>query len=147
MYYVYFLRGLKNSKIYIGCSEKDPKERLIEHNAGTNDWSRHNGPFELAYFESYHCKSDALHHEIFYKSGFGRKVRDAILVAVSARGGPGRMTGRVPLARPSSSARFHRSSRWKLSFQTTMASEVELSSTRQKDPQSGLFVFFKLFLD
>ncbi len=86
MYYVYFLRSLKNAKIYSGYSEKDPKERLLEHDAGANDWSRNNGPFELAYFESYYCKTDALHRENFYKSGFGRKIRDLILGAVSATG-------------------------------------------------------------
>jgi putative endonuclease len=84
MFYVYFLKSLKNNKIYTGVTEKDPAVRLLEHLEGTNAWSRRNGPFELLYYESYYCKTDALHREKFYKTGFGRKVRDAILVAVSA---------------------------------------------------------------
>jgi len=85
MIYVYFLRSRLNRKIYAGCTDKNPKQRLIEHNEGSNDWSRHNGPFELVYYESYHYKTDALHRENFYKTGFGRKIRDAILNAVSAK--------------------------------------------------------------
>ncbi|OIO19857.1 MAG: hypothetical protein COY69_02390 [Candidatus Magasanikbacteria bacterium CG_4_10_14_0_8_um_filter_32_14] len=86
MYHVYFLKSLKVDKIYCGFSDKDPKIRLIEHNQSSNKWTRSNGPFVLLYFESYYCKKDALHRELFYKSGFGRKIRDAILSSVSAKG-------------------------------------------------------------
>ena len=88
MFYIYFLKSITNGKFYTGSSEKDPKVRTGEHNSGTNKWTRENGPFVLVYFESYFCKKDALHREKFYKSGFGRKIRDAILLAVSAKGGP-----------------------------------------------------------
>jgi len=86
MFYLYFLKSRKNGKFYTGVTEKDPKERLLEHNSGSNEWSRNNKPFILVYFESYLCKQDALHREGFYKSGFGRKIRDCIIMAVSARG-------------------------------------------------------------
>ncbi|MEK7084657.1 MAG: GIY-YIG nuclease family protein [Patescibacteria group bacterium] len=79
MYSVYFLQSLSNGKYYVGMTEKSPVERLREHNYGTNSWTKQNGPFELVYFERYLCKEDALRREIFYKSGFGRKVRDIIL--------------------------------------------------------------------
>ena len=42
-----------------------------------------NGPFALSYFERFSCKKDALDRERFYKTGFGRKIRDAILEVVS----------------------------------------------------------------
>ncbi|MBI2436617.1 MAG: GIY-YIG nuclease family protein [Candidatus Magasanikbacteria bacterium] len=83
---MYFLKSSRNSKIYCGFSDKDPKERLLEHNQGSNKWTRQNGPFLLVYYESYHCETDARSRELFYKSGFGRKIRDAILSSVSARG-------------------------------------------------------------
>jgi len=88
MYFVYFLRSQKNQKIYCGITEKSPKERLKEHNQGVNEWSRNNRPLILVYFEAYHCKRDAEERERFYKSGVGRRIRNGILNAVSARGGP-----------------------------------------------------------
>ena len=84
MFYVYFLKSCKNSKIYVGYTEKKPEERLKDHNCGTNSFTKQNVPFELIYYEDYACKTDALRREKFYKSGFGRKIRDAIITAVSA---------------------------------------------------------------
>ena len=87
MYYVYFLRSKKNQKIYVGFTKKDVSSRLQEHNSGTNKFTRQNRPFVLLYYEEYFCKKDALKREKFYKSGFGRKIRDAIIGSVSAKGG------------------------------------------------------------
>ncbi len=79
MYYTYFLESIKNGKIYVGYTEKNPQERLDEHNLGCNDWTKNNGPFILKYFEKYHCKADALSREKFYKSGFGKKIKKVII--------------------------------------------------------------------
>lgn len=70
---------MKNEKIYTGFTEKDPQQRLKEHNSGTNDWTRSNGPFMLVYYESYCCEKDARKREKFYKSGVGRKMRNLII--------------------------------------------------------------------
>ena len=67
-------------------SSKLPQKRLHDHNTGSNEWSRNNRPFKLLYHEKYHCKKDAEKRENFYKTGIGRKIRDAILLAVSAKG-------------------------------------------------------------
>ena len=88
MFYIYFLKSIKNGKIYVGSTNKNPAVRLYDHNAGSNKWSRENKPFNLIYFESYFCQKDLLHRERFYKSGVGRKIRNAIIGAVSAKGGP-----------------------------------------------------------
>ncbi|MCR4279900.1 MAG: GIY-YIG nuclease family protein [Candidatus Komeilibacteria bacterium] len=88
MYYIYFLRSLRDNKKYTGVTSKSPYQRLEEHNQGSNKFTKENGPYELVYYEEYMCKQDALKREGFYKSGIGRKVRDAIIEAVSARGGP-----------------------------------------------------------
>ena len=86
IYYVYFLKSTKNQKVYCGQTTKKPEDRLKEHNQHTNKWTWENGPFVLVYYESYCCKADAIKRESFYKSGFGKKIRNAIIKSVSARG-------------------------------------------------------------
>ena len=86
MFHVYFLRSEKNNKVYTGVTSKDPKIRLQEHNSGMNQFTKNNRPFVLCFYESYICEKDARKRELFYKSGIGRKIRDGILDAVSARG-------------------------------------------------------------
>jgi len=74
MYFVYILLSVQNHKTYTGSTDKLPGTRLCEHNAGSNDWTRENGPFKLLYYESYCCKADALHREQFFKSGVGNRL-------------------------------------------------------------------------
>lgn len=82
MFFVYFLRSLKNNKIYVGKTTKTPTDRLEEHNKGSNQWTKANGPFKLIYFEKFECSIDMNMKELFYKSGFGKKIRDAIIAVV-----------------------------------------------------------------
>jgi putative endonuclease len=79
MNFVYFLKSLKNKKVYVGSTERDLYLRLEEHNKGMSNWTKNNGPFKLIYFEKYFCINDAREREKFYKSGFGRKVKSAII--------------------------------------------------------------------
>jgi len=65
-------------------TEKNPAERLKEHNGKSNKWTKENGPFKLIYYEDYFCKEDAMQREKFYKSGMGRKIRKAIFLALGA---------------------------------------------------------------
>jgi putative endonuclease len=83
MYFVYFLKSLKNAKIYTGSTGQLLEKRLRQHNIGLNKWTSENGPFDLIYFESYSCKTDARKRENFYKTGLGRKIRNLIIDAVS----------------------------------------------------------------
>jgi len=76
MFCVYVLKSLRNNKRYIGCTSKNPKARLIEHNSGSNKWTRANKPFKLIYEEDYEDKTRALKRENFLKSGQGRKFLD-----------------------------------------------------------------------
>lgn len=85
MYSVYFLQSTHNKKYYVGLTAKDPRERLTEHNQGSNKWTCQNGPFKLIYYESYLCQKDAELREKFYKSGFGRKIRDSIIKTIEGR--------------------------------------------------------------
>lgn len=82
MYYVYFARSLKNEKIYVGMTQKEPSIRIIEHNTGSSSWSKNNLPLKLLYFEKYYCKKDAHMRELFYKSGFGRQIKKSIILSV-----------------------------------------------------------------
>lgn len=79
MYSVYFIRSIKNNKVYVGRTEKKPDIRVKEHNLGTNVWTRQNGPFKMIYYESFACKEDAIKKEAFYKSGVGRRIKSAII--------------------------------------------------------------------
>ncbi len=88
MFYVYFLKSIKNGKIYVGYSKINPEDRLKQHNQKSNKWTRENGHLILLYFEKYLCEQDAIMREKFYKSGFGRQVRNIIIRAASAKGRP-----------------------------------------------------------
>jgi predicted GIY-YIG superfamily endonuclease len=86
MFYVYFIKSLKNKKIYTGMTEKHPNERLKEHNYGLTKWAKENRPFYMIYFEEYFCKTDACKRENFYKNGIGRKIRNAIINVMDNKG-------------------------------------------------------------
>ncbi len=79
MFYVYLLKSLKNSKSYIGFTNKDPNLRLNEHNSGTNKFTRENGPWKLIYYETFICKECARKREAFFKTGVGKKLKKIIL--------------------------------------------------------------------
>ena len=86
MFNVYFLKSLKNKKIYVGVTGKEVKLRLLEHNNGSNKFTKLNKPFALIYYEKYTCHKDAMQREKFYKSGFGRKIRDLIVKYIEENG-------------------------------------------------------------
>lgn len=79
MYRIYFAKSIKNEKVYVGSTSKDPGKRVNEHNHGSNSWSKQNAPFKLIYYESFLCKNDALQRERFYKSGIGKRIKQAII--------------------------------------------------------------------
>lgn len=79
MFYIYFAKSLKNGKVYVGFTSKEPKIRVSEHNSGSSKWSKHNRPLKLIYFESYVCEKDARFREVFYKSGIGKKIKKEIV--------------------------------------------------------------------
>jgi len=74
MYYVYVLMSRKNKSLYIGYTG-NLKQRVQEHNAkqgGT--YTKKNAPFDLVFYEAFLEKKDATKQELFYKSGYGRKI-------------------------------------------------------------------------
>ena len=72
MYYVYVLQSIKNNRKYIGFTSKSPVRRLEEHNAGSNSFTKQNGPFKIIYTEQYEDEVFARKRERFFKTGNGR---------------------------------------------------------------------------
>ncbi len=70
---------MKNGKVYVGKTSRDPEIRIAEHNEGLNQWSKQNRPLKLIYYEAFVCKEDVSNREKFYKSGIGRRVKIAIV--------------------------------------------------------------------
>jgi putative endonuclease len=62
MYYVYILKSLKDSNLYLGSSN-DLRRRLAEHNAGKSFSTKARRPFELRYYEAYFNEEDARSRE------------------------------------------------------------------------------------
>jgi len=79
MFFIYFAKSKKNNKIYVGQTGRVPEERIKEHNQSGNTWSKNNGPFNLIYYEEFKCREDAIKREKFYKSGFGKRIKKAII--------------------------------------------------------------------
>lgn len=72
MHYVYFIKSLKNERLYIGFT-KDLKKRLVEHNSGKTRSTKSFCPWKLVYYEVHLSKELASRAEIFYKTGQGRR--------------------------------------------------------------------------
>ena len=66
MYYVYLLRSLTTSQLYLGWTT-DLRRRLCEHEAGTSRYTRSRGPYELIYFEAYMHRAEAVAREASLK--------------------------------------------------------------------------------
>ena len=71
MYYVYFLRSLKNSsKTYIGYTN-NLKQRLETHNSGGSIYTKNNRPWKLVTFVAFDSEEKALGFEKYIKVGSG----------------------------------------------------------------------------
>jgi putative endonuclease len=73
MFYVYFLKSLKNGDLYIGSTENIDK-RLAEHNSGKTKSTNFYRPWELLDYEEYESRSEAVKKEKFFKSHQQRNI-------------------------------------------------------------------------
>jgi putative endonuclease len=71
MFYVYVLKSLKDSDLYVGHTN-DLIRRFKEHNDGKVDCTRPRKPFSLLYYEACNILEDAVKREKSLKTGFGR---------------------------------------------------------------------------
>ena len=67
MYYVYFLRSMRNNDLYVGSTE-DIERRLALHNGGKVRSTQFYRPWELLACESYNTRSEAVQRERFLKT-------------------------------------------------------------------------------
>jgi putative endonuclease len=72
MYFVYVLRSLVDSGLYIGCTI-DLRSRLGAHGKGQVKSTRRRLPFELIYYEACLKKDDAFRRERYLKTTYGRR--------------------------------------------------------------------------
>lgn len=71
MWYVYILRSIKDTNLYVGMTN-NLRERFQSHNQGKVYSTHLRRPFEIVYFESHHNKHDAAAREQFLKTGWGK---------------------------------------------------------------------------
>ena len=72
MQYVYVLLSQSDGKFYIGYTS-DLRKRLLEHNSGKVQSTRHRVPLDLLYYEACRNKDDAVQREKYLKSTYGRR--------------------------------------------------------------------------
>jgi len=65
MYYAYVLRSVSGKRLYKGFC-KDLTKRIAEHNAGRTPSTKHFVPWEVAYFEIFDTRADALKREKYF---------------------------------------------------------------------------------
>ena len=71
MWFVYIIKGVENSFIYIG-STNDLKRRLNEHNEGLTQSTKHDAPFEMDAYIAVKTEGKAKESEKYFKTGSGK---------------------------------------------------------------------------
>ncbi len=72
MWYVYVLLSKTTQKWYIG-STRDLQKRILNHNSGKNQSTKHGAPWKIIYCEIGLNRNDARAREKYLKSGMGRR--------------------------------------------------------------------------
>lgn len=72
MVYIYVLRSLKDSRLYVGMSSQ-PEIRLKEHNASKTRSTKGYRPWERIHLERFEDRFAARAREKYLKSGYGKK--------------------------------------------------------------------------
>ncbi len=73
MWYVYILKSISTSFIYIG-STNDLKRRLGEHNNGLTQSTKHYAPFEMLAYVAVKTEAKARELEKYFKTGSGKAI-------------------------------------------------------------------------
>ena len=73
MFYVYFLKSLKNNDLYVGSTE-NLKKRLLSHNTDKVKSTKYYKPWELLDYEIYNSRGEAVKREIFLKTGQQKEI-------------------------------------------------------------------------
>ena len=78
MFYTYILKSELNKKYYIGQTN-NLKGRLNKHNKGGSKWTKPFRPWELAHYEEYNTRSEAIKRENYLKSLKDKPLIDKII--------------------------------------------------------------------
>jgi len=78
MYSVYVLRSKTTGRFYSG-STSELARRVEEHNADATRSTKHRGPWELVYEETFPTRSEAMRRERELKTGKGREELKRLL--------------------------------------------------------------------
>jgi putative endonuclease len=76
--FVYALHNFINDEIYVGIS-KDVERRLVEHNLGSNRYTKAFKPWKVFYTEVHFSYLSARKREKYYKNASGKKYLKGIL--------------------------------------------------------------------
>ncbi len=87
MYYCYILKSIGDGSYYVGYTG-NLERRLIEHNSKSGHFTSNKAPWQLAYFEEYVSRIDAVRREVQIKS---MKSREYIRQLVESLDGNGYM--------------------------------------------------------
>ena len=77
-YYVYAIKSLVKSYIYVGLTSSIEK-RLNQHNKGQNRSTKAYRPFKLIYTEAFKTRVEARSKEIYLKSGIGKEFLKSVI--------------------------------------------------------------------
>jgi putative endonuclease len=77
-FYVYVLKSLKKSYIYVGFTS-NLKRRLKEHNSGSEFSTKPYIPYELIHYEAYINEKDAKRREMYFKTTKGKTTLRTML--------------------------------------------------------------------
>ena len=77
-YYVYVLRSLVKSFVYVGFTN-DLKRRFSEHNSGSEFSTKPYIPYELIHYEAYRNIRDAKRREEYFKTTKGKTTLKTML--------------------------------------------------------------------
>src|SRR3989338_7458551 len=80
-HFVYILKSQKDGKFYTGYTQ-NVIQRLLRHNQGLVQSTRHRQPLELLYSESYATKNEALRRERYLKTLEGGPLKKELIAGV-----------------------------------------------------------------
>ena len=83
MWYVYIIKSLKKSFIYLGSTD-NLKRRLKEHNMGLSKSTKPYAPFSLESYIAVKTEKKARNLEKYFKSGSGKAILKKRILADEA---------------------------------------------------------------
>jgi predicted GIY-YIG superfamily endonuclease len=84
MWYVYVLRSIRSPFIYIGQT-RDLEKRIVQHNDGLNQSTKHYIPFVLEAYVAVRTEAQAIHLEKYFKTGSGRAVLNRRILMIDGK--------------------------------------------------------------